>query len=422
MPLARPRLGLSVLLTALAACARGPAPGETSGQTTTGEQLFTQETFGGNGRTCATCHDLAAFGTLTPERVQALFEVDATAPIFRTLDGDDDLGATYERLRAHATIRVSIALDPDPATGLAVRRCDAPLETSVVLHRGVPSMFNASLDGNLMADGREGADLETQARNAIATHAEPRRTPTADELAAIADFERSLFTNDAILRSFRQGDVLRPPPGITESEIRGRTFLDPDRACGLCHSGPLLNRTSGRHPNTISFDFASSLVGQEPDNTNPKHDWCLVDVGNGMVAGEPSAAERTFAQPTADPGAVALPGFKVYVTADERLDTIRNAQLPALVGGPPFKIPMLWGIANTAPYFHDNSAKTLEDVVDQYNFVFERIPELAAAAACDPTRPQCFDEQDKADIVAYLRLLTFDSLGVRAPGGAFGGP
>ena len=29
-----------------------------------------------------------------------------------------------------------------------------------------------------------------------------------------------------------------------------------------------------------------------------------------------------------------------------------------------FKIPTLWGVAETAPYFHDNSAKTLDDVVE----------------------------------------------------------
>ncbi|MGH8612581.1 MAG: hypothetical protein ACREYF_11250, partial [Gammaproteobacteria bacterium] len=31
-----------------------------------------------------------------------------------------------------------------------------------------------------------------------------------------------------------------------------------------------------------------------------------------------------------------------------------------------FKIPSLWGVSRTAPYFHDNSAKTLEDVLRHY--------------------------------------------------------
>ena len=31
-----------------------------------------------------------------------------------------------------------------------------------------------------------------------------------------------------------------------------------------------------------------------------------------------------------------------------------------------FKIPTLWGIRRTAPYFHDNSARTLEQLADHY--------------------------------------------------------
>ncbi len=31
-----------------------------------------------------------------------------------------------------------------------------------------------------------------------------------------------------------------------------------------------------------------------------------------------------------------------------------------------FKIPSLWGVSRTAPYFHDNSAKTLDEVAQQY--------------------------------------------------------
>lgn len=71
-------------------------------------------------------------------------------------------------------------------------------------------------------------------------------------------------------------------------------------------------------------------------------------------------------------------------------------------------------MASTAPYFHDNSAKTLEEVVEQYNFLFEREPAFAEAAGCPPGRAECLSASDRADIVAYLRLLSFDGPGVRA--------
>ena len=35
-----------------------------------------------------------------------------------------------------------------------------------------------------------------------------------------------------------------------------------------------------------------------------------------------------------------------------------------------FKIPTLWGIKDTAPYFHDNGAKTLRDAVAHYQRFF----------------------------------------------------
>ena len=58
-----------------------------------------------------------------------------------------------------------------------------------------------------------------------------------------------------------------------------------------------------------------------------------------------------------------------------------------------FKIPSLWGVARTAPYFHDNSAKTLEDLARHYALFFSRIS------------PIVLTEQDQQDMVAYMKLL-----------------
>jgi hypothetical protein len=61
-----------------------------------------------------------------------------------------------------------------------------------------------------------------------------------------------------------------------------------------------------------------------------------------------------------------------------------------------FKINSLWGVKKTAPYFHDNSAKTLEEVADHYQLFFRDNP---IGVVVELT------EQDKADMVAFLRLL-----------------
>jgi len=98
------------------------------------------------------------------EWVQARYDEDPRHPLFRAIDSDEGLGRTYERLRSHATVRVPMPLPVDEATGLAVRRCDAPLDTLIVLNRGNPTVFNAGIEINLMVDGREGGELERHSR------------------------------------------------------------------------------------------------------------------------------------------------------------------------------------------------------------------------------------------------------------------
>lgn len=85
----------------------------------------------------------------------------------------------------------------------------------------------------------------------------------------------------------------------------------------------------------------------------------------------------------------------------------------ALVGLPIFKVPTLWGTPDTAPYFHDNSAKDLGDVLDQYNFMFRQFPDFAEAAGCDPEAEECLSERARRDVVEYMQLLSFEGAGIR---------
>jgi cytochrome c peroxidase len=71
--------------------------------------------------------------------------------------------------------------------------------------------------------------------------------------------------------------------------------------------------------------------------------------------------------------------------------------------------PNLHGIAKTAPYFHNNSADTLEEVVDHYVQLFHLINAVAPpgpppVASTDGVN---FDRQprpeERAALLAYLR-------------------
>jgi cytochrome c peroxidase len=65
-----------------------------------------------------------------------------------------------------------------------------------------------------------------------------------------------------------------------------------------------------------------------------------------------------------------------------------------------FKTPQLFGVRHTAPYFHDNSAKTLEEVLQQYVFFFTAnlgFPITDSNILLTP--------RDIQDIIAFLNLL-----------------
>ena len=66
-----------------------------------------------------------------------------------------------------------------------------------------------------------------------------------------------------------------------------------------------------------------------------------------------------------------------------------------------FKIPTLREVEHTAPYMHDGSLQTLEDVVDFYNQGGKPNPHLDANL-----RPLHFSGQQKQDLVAFLKSLS----------------
>jgi cytochrome c peroxidase len=96
-----------------------------------------------------------------------------------------------------------------------------------------------------------------------------------------------------------------------------------------------------------------------------------------------------------------------------------RALLTGFVGGPgpnddsdKFDVPGLRGIRATAPYFHNNSAAALEDVVDHYVQFFKRVEAIAAPGVVSPvasTDGVHFDRiprpEERAALLAYLRKL-----------------
>jgi cytochrome c peroxidase len=346
-----------------------------------GKRLFERETFGGNGRTCQTCHSEAT-GTVSPEEARKRFRKDPDDPLFVHDGSDDGDGNGVKRMLRHATALIDIPLAPN------VTLADDPGARLVRLRRGIATTLNTpALDPVLMLDGRQ-PTLEEQAAGAIRDHAQGV-VPSAAALRAIAQFQKTeaFFSSPALRRFARGGEAPGLPHGRTASEKRGRRFfedLPPDLSQGLkpglcahCHSGPLLNTTNefaapfipSPAPIPAGQRFLSVGVSEFNDAQNPVREFIF-------NAGTPQ--EVRLVSP--DPGRALITG----VVDDPTLEHV-NA----------FKISPLRGIRHTAPYFHDNSSKTLEDVAAHYTKFFN-----VASGGLIVLTPQ-----DERDIVAFMKLL-----------------
>jgi cytochrome c peroxidase len=358
-----------------------------------GRRLFREETFEGNGRTCETCHQETT-GTINAGDVLGRLTTAPDDPLF-VHDGLDQGTAGVSRILEHATIRITLPLPADVAL-----KSDADA-TRVTFNRGIPTTLNTpALDhGVLMHDLRD-LSLEEQALGAIKGHAQNGREPTLLELELIAEFQKSSrFFSSGALRKFADGgDEPRLPPGNTKSEQRGRLFFidtaftpgTKTGVCALCHSGPMLNAANLFSPpvfgNPPGARLFSVLVSERNVLGNPLHTFLIDDT-------------------LGDPIEVTTPDLGVLMTDHQQLIAeghippdfvLQQFGLRRAFFSNFFKTPTLWGIAETAPYFHDNSAKTIEDMLDHYNFFFLALPVF---------RGMQLTEQDKADIEAFLSLL-----------------
>ena len=345
-----------------------------------GRRLFQKETFGGNGRTCETCHSRST-GTLAPDDVQELLRNEPSNPLFLH-DGLDDGVSGTSRIAEHATIRIVRPLPPN------IRIAEDPSATIVVLLRGIPGTVNTpALDPALMYDLRA-RNLSDQALGAIHDHAQNTVEPTEEQLAMIAEFQRTdkrFFSSEELQEFAGGGPPPVLPPGQTKSQQRGRlmfveTEFTPGSTkgiCALCHTGSMLNQTSPFNRTGPPGARIANIGVSERNILNLPVYTFLIDDGFGNVQ---SARMPDLGIPLTNPRPPGVPP-----------PFVRH---PAFFAGM-FKIPSLWGVTKTAPYFHDNSAKTLEELAAFYADMF----------ATNPDFPVQLTVQDQADMVAYLKLL-----------------
>jgi cytochrome c peroxidase len=383
---------------------------------------------GANGRSCADCHMATDHFQLSPADVEARFRLlqlrrlwdpDADDPLFRPIDADDfrtngQSAADFTNLRKNGLVRVVLPLPPnvrliDPATN------QPSSETVADVWRAVPSVNDVKLTGpdganawprgpnetgGYQLDGRVGT-LQEQALGALVNHAQIQNPPPQQLLDDLASFQRVLFTNHRVRQvadAVTAGTVPPDPdPPLNELEQQGKAVFE--RACAHCHGGAGQSTTQ---PPVVRFHDISSQCPRPVDTVVPARFAfapCAPGLERNARTYEITLANGTRVRRTSsDPGRALLTGF---------------------VGGAPptddwnkFDVPGLRGIRNTAPYFHNNSAATLEEVVDHYIEFFKRVRVTAPPTLVPPvasTDGVHFDRQptpeERSALLAYLRRL-----------------
>jgi len=382
-----------------------------------------------NGRSCADCHMATDHFQLSPAHAEArfrflqlrrFFDRHADDPLFRPIDADDfrvngDAAHDFSNLRQNGLVRIVFTLPPtirliDPVT-------NAPSsETFVDVWRAVPTVNDVKLTGpdaqnpwprgpnntgGYQLDARV-TTLEEQAFGALTRHAEARNKPPQLLLGDIASFQRVLFTNHrvrALAAAVSAGAMVLPDPDppLDDLEQQGKAVFE--RACTQCHGGPGMSTSQGV---IIRFHDINTQCPRPVDTATPARfafASCPPRLERNARTYEITLTNGTTERRTSsDPGRALLTGF---VGGLARLDDWNK-----------FDVPGLRGISKTAPYFHNNSAATLEDVVDHYIQFFNRAKAIAPPGVVLPVlttdgvnvdRPP--KPEERAALLAYLRKL-----------------
>jgi cytochrome c peroxidase len=334
-----------------------------------GSELFFNEKFAGNGRTCGTCHRLERNLTLDPAFVATLPSND---PLFIFPEGLED-----RALLPHALIRENVDGFDDLGRKFVERSIPHTLAMSTSIGEvitalpGANDAFGSRIDGpppeqrtGWSGDGSPGRGTMNEfAFGAVVQHftlstsrfvGSSFRVPTQLELDALEAFQlfsgRQKTPNSAAIT---YGDA---------AVNRGRDAALGSANCVTCHRD-LVGSSS------INFDIDTGVenlaIPFRTANNMPK------DGGFGVVNFDANGQQAA--------GSVAN-GF----------------------GDAQFNVPPLYEAADTAPFFHNGAVATIEEAVNFYS-----TPEFLASrgARLFASPDQAAFPGQKNDIVAFLRTL-----------------
>jgi cytochrome c peroxidase len=299
-----------------------------------GAELFFRDDFGGNGRSCSSCHPVANNYTIDPPFIATL---PASDPLFVNeqvaalagLERSDllrNFGLILENADGLQSPTTKFTMRSVPHTfslGVSVTAPTAPITDGTTL----PPLERTGWSGDGAPNDGELRDFQT---GAVIQHY-PKRLdrvagvdfvlPTSDELDAIEEFSRTIG---------RTNEIDLTTVSLTDSGAQsGRaTFTSSAARCNGCHRNAGANVSAGFNRN---FDTGVERARLSILNTQG------IPFDGGFGAGTT---------------------FNFDASGDGILDAFGN-------GG--FNTPPLIEAADTGPFFHTNAFGTIEQAVAFYN-------------------------------------------------------
>lgn len=412
---------------------------------------------GGNGRACSDCHMPSQNFQLTPAAAQARFAAMTMTgvddPLFRAIDADDfrvngAAARDFTNLTQNGLVRITIALPANVklldfgATMPCPASARPTSETVADVWRSTPSIFDVAItgpdgvdpasprgpnpSGGYQLDGRIDT-LQNQALSALRNHAGITVDPPASFLDDLAAFQKTQFSSPsvkALFAAIAAGTSPLPDPVLNELESAGKAVFN--RSCAQCHgnlgdhpsgSTPIQQGMPGTPSALVRYHDVMTACPRPVDNVDPPRfsfapcsasrmkNVRTYEITNSGVAPSGTPCGGAAPQPscvtrvtTSDPGRLLLTGY------------------PA-PGGPGdiqhMDVPSLHGIGRTAPYFSNNSAATLEEMLEHYKQFFRRVQIQNPAAPLLTTQPgvtppvidRPFTDAEVPALLAYLRKL-----------------
>lgn len=347
---------VAVITLVMAAACRSAPPDLTPQEKliAEGRDLFFEETFGGNGRTCGSCHpatnnftiDAGFIARLPDENPLFVAETDANLRqnfenprlmrqfglILENLDGFEDLENKFTQRGVPHTLALGTSSDSPQGPRLGWSGDGSPA------------------DGTLRSFAI-GAVIQHFTRTLNRIPGVDLRLPTVGELDALAAFQSSLG---------REQDLQLPVPLTGVQAKRGQQiFLDDQLGkCNICHGNAGANaRPGGNNLGNANFDTGVETLPDQP----------IDQIGEKVPPDD---------------------GFRTP-------------------GNGTFNTPPLVEAADTGPFFHNNSIETIEGAVAFYSgSAFNNSASGRFLARTDPNGIGIrLDATQTVAVAAFLRVI-----------------